>query len=106
MEEKNDVGLIDNKEILSQFTRGLFWNFDKSKLNYRQDREMIIKRVIEAGLERDEILMWKLYDHEDIKNVAINMENLEEEKILYLSVVLHIDKEVFKCYGKKMWYQK
>ncbi len=98
--------MTENERIISQFTGGLFWNFDKSKLDYKKHKDMIIERIIEAGLENDEILMWKLYNYDDIKNVAINMENLEEEKIIYMSFVLHIEKEAFKCYGKKMWYQK
>jgi len=94
------------KELLSQLTKGLLWNFDKSKLDYVRDKDLIIERIIEAGLENDEIIMWKLYSYEDIKNVALAMENLEEEKIIYMSFVLKINKEEFKCYGKKMWYQK
>jgi len=94
------------KELLGQLTKGLLWNFDKSKLDYARDKDMIIERIIEAGLENDEIIMWKLYTYEEIKNVALTMENLEEEKIIYMSFVLKINKEEFKCYGKKMWYQK
>jgi len=104
--KKTDDFSVHNAQIISQFTKGLFWGFNKEKLDYIRHRDMIIERVIEAGLENDEILMCKLYGYDDIKNVAINMENLEEEKIIYMSFLLHIEKEEFKCYGKKMWYQK
>jgi len=96
----------ENNELLSQLTKGLLWNFDKSKLDYFRDKELIIERIIEAGLEEDEIIMWKLYSYEDIKNVAVNMENLEEDMLEYMSFVLKIEKEKFKCYGKKPWYRK
>jgi len=97
---------MTNKKILSKLTKGLLWNFDKDKIDFVRDKDLIIRRIIEAGLENDEILMWKLYSYEDIKNVALNMEYLEEEILIYMSFVLKVDKEEFKCYGKKPWYRK
>ena len=98
--------MTDNQNILSQFTKGLFWNFDKEKLDYLKHKELIIERVIEAGLEEDEILMWKLYSYEDIKKVATNMEYLEPNDLTYIAFVLKMEEEEFGCYGKKPWYRK
>ena len=98
--------LTDNKNILSQFTKGLFWNFNKEKLDFLKHKELIIERVIEAGLEEDEILMWKLYSREDIKKAAINIEYLEPDKLIYIAFVLKMKEEEFRCYGKKPWYRK
>ena len=98
--------LEDKQNIISQFTKGLFWNFDKEKLDYIKHKELIIERVIEAGLEEDEILMWKLYSYNDIKNVAKNMEYLSPDKLMYIAFVLKINEEEFKCYGQKPWYRK
>jgi len=100
-EEEND-----NKSIMSKFTKGLFWSYDLDKINYKNDKDLIIEQVIEAGLEEDEILMWKLYSYEDIKRVAVNMEYIEPVKLPYIAFVLKIKEEEFKCYGKKPWYRK
>ena len=97
--------LTDNEKILSLFTKGLFWSYDINKLDYIKNKDLIIEQVIEAGLEEDEILMWKLYSYEDIKRVAVNMEYLEPDKLPYIAFVLKIKEEDFKCYGKKPWYQ-
>jgi hypothetical protein len=104
MNELSDV-LTDNEKILSQFTKGLFWSYVIKKLNYLEDKNLIIEQVIEAGLEEDEILMWKLYSYEDIKRVAVNIEYIEPDKLPYIAFVLKIKEEEFKCYGKKPWYQ-
>jgi len=104
--ENKDTYADKNKEFLSQLTKGLLWNFDKDKIDYLEDKDLIIERIIEAGLEEDEILMWTYYNYEDIKYVAVNMENLEEEKIIYMGFVLEINKKEFKCYKKKPWYRK
>jgi len=100
------VDIKDNQKILFQFTRGLFWSYDINKLDYVKNKDMIIGQVIEAGLEEDEILMWKLYSYQDIKRVALSLEYLEPDKLQYIAFVLKINKEDFRCYGKKPWYQK
>ena len=105
MNEIPDV-LTDNQEILSQFTKGLFWSYDIKKLDYLKHRKLIIEQVLEAGLENDEILMWKLYSYEDIKGVALNIEYLEPDELIYIAFVLKVKEEKFKCYGKKPWYRK
>lgn len=96
----------ENQKILSQFTKGLFWSYDINKMDYLRSKDTIIEQVIEAGLEDDEILMWKLYDYEDIKRVALNIEYLEPSDLAYMAFVLKINEEEFKCYGKKPWYRK
>ena len=95
-----------NNKLLLELTKGLFWNSDINMLDYLRDKEYIIKRILDAGLENDEIIMWKLYSYEEIKNVALNMENLHKDKVTYMSFVLKIKEIDFKCYNKKQWYQK
>jgi len=95
-----------NTEIMSKFTKGLFWNFDFEKMNYLRDKKMIIERIIDAGVENDEIIMWKTYSYKDIKNIALNMENLHPDIVTYMSFVLKVKESNFKCYKKKQWYQK
>ena len=103
---KDNNSFQSNNKLLLQLTKGLLWNFDVDKLDYSRDKELIIERIIDAGLENDEIIMWKLYSYEDIKNVALNMENLHEEKVTYMAFVLEVGEIEFKCYKKKQWYQK
>ena len=89
-----------------QLTKEAFWNCDMEKFDYIRDRDYIIKRILEAGLENDEIIMWKLYSYDEIKNVAINIEYLDKDIVTYMSFVLKIDEKEFKCYNKKPWYKK
>jgi hypothetical protein len=53
---------------MSQLTKAVFWNCDIEKFDYIRDKNIIIKRIIEAELENDEVIMWSLYSYEDIKN--------------------------------------
>ena len=96
----------ENNKLLLQLTKGLFWNSDINILDYVRDKKYIIERILDAGLENDEIIMWKLYSYEDIKNIALNIENLHKDMVAYMSFVLKVKETDFKCYGKKQWYQK
>jgi len=104
MDEDNKS--IQTKKLLTQLTKAVFWNCDIEKFDYIRDKNIIIERIIEAGLENDEIIMWSLYSYEDIKNVALNIENLDEDIVTYMSFVLKVDEKEFKCYKKKPWYRK
>jgi len=102
----NDNESVQKNDLVRQLTKAVFWNCDLSKFDYLRDKDYIIKRILEAGLENDEIIMWKLYSYEDIKNVAVNLEYLEKEKVTYMAFVLKIKESEFKCYNKKPWYRK
>jgi len=102
----NNSQQLDNQYIISEFTKGLFWNFNKEKLDFKKHKDLIIERIIEAGLEDDEILMWKLYSYKDIKKVALNMECLLPDKLEYMAFVLKIKEKKFKSYGKIPWFKK
>jgi hypothetical protein len=97
---------IQAQELLMQLTKEVFWNCDINKFDYLRDKKFIIERIIDAGLENDEIIMWRLYSYDDIKNVALNMENLDEDIVTYMSFVLKVKESEFKCYKKKPWYRK
>ena len=97
----------ENKsELLSQLTKAAFWNYDLNSFDYIRDKKIIIERILDAGLENDEIIMWKLYSYDDIKDIAVNMEYLDEDMVTYMAFVLKIKEEDFRCYGKKPWYRK
>ena len=89
-----------------QLTKGLFWNSDVNTLDYIRDKKYIIERILDAGLENDEIIMWKLYSYNDIKKIALNIENLHKDVVTYMSFVLKVKETDFKCYNKKPWYRK
>ena len=89
-----------------ELTKGLLWNFDVEKMDYIRDKKQIIERILDAGLENDEIIMWKLYPYKEIKKIALKMENLHKDIVTYLSFVLNVKEKKFKCYNKKPWYRK
>ena len=79
-----------NKEnlILNKFSNHIFWNCDLSLYDVNIDKKRIILRVLEYGMESDEILLFKLYSREDIKSIALNNNDLSDDIILYINNVL------------------
>ena len=67
MEDTDTTTFQNNNKPLENLTGGLLWNMNFKKIDYIRDKDLIIERIIEAGLENDEIIMWNLYSYDDIK---------------------------------------
>jgi len=90
--------------LLSQLSSHIFWNCNIANLDYHKDKKIIIERIVEYGVEKDEIVMWKLYSYRTIKKIVTKMDNLDQNKIGYLSMIFNIKESKFKCYKKKPWH--
>ena len=91
---------INKNKLISKLNKATFWNCDISNMDYEKNKNTIIKRIIQSGTENDEIIMWKLYSYDEIKKIAIKLENLNEDRLRYMAFVLELDKKDFKCYEK------
>jgi len=93
----------NRNKILKELSPHLFWNIDVSKLDVKKNKKIIIERIIEYGLDNDEIILWKLYNYFTIKKVAINMDALPYLRIKYYSFLLNTGENKFKCYRNKSY---
>jgi hypothetical protein len=85
--------------ILSQFSPHLFWDCRLDKLDVRKDKAYIIDRVMNYGLEKDEIILYKLYSAGSIRKTVTKLE-LNQRTIAYLCMILNLKETDFKCFGK------
>ena len=88
-------------DILKKLSPHLFWNLDFSKLDVIKNKKTIIERIIEYGLDNDEILLWKLYGYFTIRKIALAMDSLPFLRLKYYSFVLNVKENKFKCYRNK-----
>ena len=88
-----------NKNI-SQFSPHLFWDINSEKLDVRRDKKYIIERVMNYGLEKDEILLYKIYSSGTIRRTVTKLDTLNQRTIAYLSMILDLKETDFKCFGK------
>ena len=92
----------DKIKLFNKLSPHLFWEYDMSKMDIINLSHIIIERVFEHGLESDEIILFKLYSLDEIKNVVTQLDNLSGATLEYLSSIFDINKRDFKCYGKKL----
>jgi hypothetical protein len=78
------------------FSGHLFW--DCKDLDYEKNKDLIMERVFRFGREEDEIKLFRYYRHGEIRRTVKKLYELDEATLSYLSVILDIPKEKFRCY--------
>jgi|688.fasta_scaffold867330_2 hypothetical protein len=87
-----------SKYHISDFSPHLFWHTDRKKLDFSTSRETIIYQVLEYGMMSDWILLQKIYTKEVIKEVVLNLRQMDPVTLSFISNYLKVDKSVFRCY--------
>jgi len=88
--------------ILTKLSKHLFWDYDADRLDPNADRCLILERVFTRGTENDEREVFGYYGLDLIRQAVIDIKYLDKKSLNYLSVVLNIPKENFKCCEKAL----
>ena len=86
------------KNWTKDLSRHLFWDVDKSKMNPDKKPGWLIQRVLEYGLLKDWIVVRDHYGLDVIAREAIQFRCLDDVSISFISSILKIKKENFRCY--------
>lgn len=86
------------KYSISDFSPHLFWDTDRKKLDFLKSRETIIYQVLEYGMMNDWILLQKIYTKEIIREVVLNLRQMDPVTLSFIAHYLKVDKSVFRCY--------
>jgi hypothetical protein len=89
-----------------KFSDYLFWDINRSKLDYDQNATYIIDRVVMKGCLSDWYSLLEFYGSEKIKEVTTNMKYLDKYSLSFLSTYFDIPKENFKCYKHRQLIQE
>ncbi|MDQ5930146.1 MAG: hypothetical protein QG594_1933 [Bacteroidota bacterium] len=76
----------------------LFWDVDKSTLDFEKSKVQIIYKVLEFGLISDWLIIQKIYGLETIKNVSLELRTLDVVTLAFLSELFKLEKTQFRCY--------
>jgi len=93
---------MENVDFLSKLSKYLFWDYSIETLNPKDDINLILERVFTRGTENDEKEIFKYYDLSNIKEAALNIKYLDRKSLNYISFILNMPKEEFKCYKKSL----
>jgi hypothetical protein len=87
---------------IPKFSRSIFWDCHDGSINFDTQKKFVIERVFTRGTEEDEKTAFRYYGEEIIKREAVEIKYLDKKTLNYLSVVLKIPKENFRCYSKTL----
>ena len=83
----------------------LFWDADIKEVDWQKHKAYIVgiacpdfSGVMEYGTLKDWKIIKSVYGLSDIKRVALNLRHLDVFSLAFLSSILDIDKEQFRCY--------
>ena len=90
------------ENFLSKLSKYLFWDYDIYKLDPDVDRKLILERVFSRGTESDEMAAFGYYEEDAIKRAVVEIKYLDKKTLNYLSVILNVQREKFKCYKNSL----
>jgi hypothetical protein len=83
---------------IQQFSKHLFWDMDKSKMDLNASKKQIIYQVVEYGQWEDWNLLRTLYTPEEIIGVVTCLPSLDVVTLSFLAHYYDLDKNLFRCY--------
>lgn len=83
------------------FNKRIFWDVDFEALNYDENPEFIITRVITRGDVDDIRQCRRFYGDEIISDILLNTNFLPEIKLYLASAIINKDITEFKCYKNR-----
>ena len=90
------------------FRKELFWDVDYEDIDFEKHARFVIGSVVMRGNLDDWNTLKDFYGIEKIRTEVINIRYLDKRTLSYLSVVLNVKKEEFRCYNmepsiKALW---
>ena len=79
----------------------IFWDVDYSKIDWTKNKKFVIGRVVRYGTVQDWITVKETYGLDVIKSEMIEERDLDDRALSFLSCILKVPKESFKCYKSK-----
>ncbi|MDM8556787.1 hypothetical protein QUF75_18835 [Desulfococcaceae bacterium HSG7] len=91
-------------ELIITNRRVYFW--DKGLMNPKQDRYIIIERILEFGTEDEIKIISDYYGRESVEEVVIQSRSLSPKTVNYFALLFGIPREKTKCFSDvspKIW---
>ena len=83
------------------FSPHLFWDSDLERIDFQRDKNKIIRRVFEYGLEEDVVEALWFYKKEELVNALISASSLSQSGLMLASLLFQIKPDTFKCSTSK-----
>ncbi|TVR36871.1 MAG: hypothetical protein EA392_14190 [Cryomorphaceae bacterium] len=86
---------------IHDFSKHLFWDTDRSTLDFDRSKAQIIQQVLEYGQLEDWKIVQAVYNKDTLREVTTNLRSLDDVTLAFIAAYLNLDKTAFRCYTKK-----
>jgi len=86
---------------IPQFSARCFWDQDYKKLDFENDRNYIIARVVSRGSSEDQKELFRYYGWDVIKKEVVKIKYLNKKILNWLSLLFEVEKKFFRCYENR-----
>jgi len=76
----------------------LFWDVDIQLLTFKDNKQFIVKRILEYGLFSDWLQLNQYLDIDEIADVVSNIKDLDYKSLSFIATISKRPKEKFLCY--------
>jgi len=76
----------------------IFWDVDIQLLTLKDNKQFIVKRILEYGLLSDWMQLNQHMDIDEIADVVSNIKDLDYKSLSFISTISKRPKEKFLCY--------
>ena len=83
---------MQSSYTIDLFSPHLFWDVDKTLLDFNRSKVQIIGRVVEYGLMGDWELLQEIYSKDEIKNTVCSLRNMDKVTLSFLAHYFKIEK--------------
>lgn len=88
-------------QSLESLSIHLFWDVDKTGLDWQKDDLFIIGRVLEYGLWPDWETIKAVYGLDHIAEKAVHLRSLDDVTLSFLCLIFNLEPQDFRCYRLK-----
>jgi len=81
-----------------KLSESLFWDSEPRTIDFDNNARYVIEKVVSRGKFSDWLEIKRYYGLEKIKECALRLRDLNPKTISFLSLVLDVPREEFKCY--------
>jgi hypothetical protein len=76
----------------------LFWDVDSQWLTFKDNKQFVVKRILEYGLFSDWIQLNQYLDIDEIADIVSNIKDLDYKSLSFISTISRRPREKFLCY--------
>ena len=79
----------------------LLWEYDLTRFDYQQMRNVVVQRVVERGWRNDWYAALNLYGIDGMKDAIKSLPYLNDKDMHFVSLIFEIPLSEMKCYDRK-----